>query len=83
MDHLHWQLLLVKLSVTATHDSHLTVLALAALGGATQIGFLFLVALPKVAKASTVVPPKVAKASTVLCHYGWHYRAYFTNGNTA
>jgi hypothetical protein len=77
MDHLQSQYLLVKLSVTGTHDSHLTVLALAALGCATQIGFLFLVALPKVAKASTAVPPKVAKASTVLCHYGWDYPAYF------
>jgi hypothetical protein len=39
---------------------------LATLGDATQIGlFLFLVALPKVAKASTVALPKVAKASTV------------------
>ncbi len=80
MDHLQSQHLLVKLLVTATRDSHLTVLALAALGGATHIGlFLYLVALPKLPKASTAVPPKVAKASTVLCHYGWHYHAYFDN----
>ncbi len=39
------------------------VLALATLGNATQIGlFLLLVVLPKVAKASTVVPPKVTVA---------------------
>jgi hypothetical protein len=40
------------------------ILPWAALGDVTQIGlFLFLVALPKVAKASTVTPPKV----TVAC----------------
>jgi len=39
----------------------------------TQIeSFLFLVA-----------PPKVAKASIVLCHCRWHYHTYFANGNTA
>jgi hypothetical protein len=37
MDHLHWQLLLAKPSVTATRDSYLTVLALAAFGSATEI----------------------------------------------
>jgi hypothetical protein len=50
----------------------LTVLALATLGGTTQIGlFLFLVVLPK-----------VAKAITVLCCCPLHYRTYFAYGNT-
>ncbi len=41
---------------TMTRDRDTLVLALATLGGATEIGsFLFLVAMPKVAKASTVV----------------------------
>jgi len=63
MDHLHWRSLLAKLSGTATHDSHMIVLALATLDGATQIGsFLFF-----------VTPPKVAKASTVTCHHRHHY----------
>ncbi len=50
---------------------HNTVLALATLGSMTGL-FLFILALPK-----------VAKASTVLCHCHWCYCAYFANGNTA
>ncbi len=43
MDHLHWQHLLAKLLATVTSDSHMTVLALATMGGMTQIeSFLFL-----------------------------------------
>jgi hypothetical protein len=42
MDHLHWRRLLAKPSATVTRDSHGTVLALATLSVATQIGsFLF------------------------------------------
>ncbi len=42
--------------VTMTRDSNMLELALTTLGGATEIGlFLFVVAPPKVAKASTVV----------------------------
>jgi hypothetical protein len=38
-----------------TYDSNMLVLALDTLGGTTEIGsFLFVVTLPKVAKASTV-----------------------------
>jgi hypothetical protein len=59
MDHLHWRSLLAKLSAAATWDSQVTVttvLALATLGGATQIeSNLFYVTPPKVANASTVV----------------------------
>ncbi len=41
---------------TMTCDSDMLVIVLATFGGATEIGsFLFIVALPKVAKASTVV----------------------------
>jgi hypothetical protein len=51
MDHLHWQHLLAKPLVTVTRNSHLTVatvLALATLGDATQIGsFLFLSLRPR------------------------------------
>jgi hypothetical protein len=44
---------------TMTRDSNTLVLALATLGGMTQIGsFLFIVMLPKMAKASTVVTVK-------------------------
>ncbi len=51
---------LAKVSVitmaTMTYDSNTLVLALDTLGGTTEIGsFLFVVTLPKVAKASTVV----------------------------
>ncbi len=60
-------------------DVYAIVLALATLGGATEIGsFPFL-----------VVPPKVAKASTVMCLvYGVHSIAgvmmlTFANGNKA
>jgi len=38
MNHLQWQHLLAKPSATATHDSHVTVLALATLGDTTKIG---------------------------------------------
>jgi hypothetical protein len=66
MDHLHWRCLLAKPLVTVTRDSHVTVttvLALATLGGTTQIeSFLFFVMLPKVAKASSDV------AVAVACH---------------
>jgi hypothetical protein len=52
---LHWQRLHDN---AGDSDSHY-LLALATLGNATQIGlFLFLVTLPKVAKASTVTSPR-------------------------
>ncbi len=47
---------------------HVTVLALATLGGATQIAsFLFFVLQPKVTKASKIV--------TFVCHCRWHFGA--------
>jgi hypothetical protein len=62
MDCLHWRSLLAKLLATATRDSHMIILVLATLDSATQIGsFLFFVA-----------PPKVAKASTVTCCHRHH-----------
>jgi hypothetical protein len=43
MDHLHWRHLLAKLLATVTRNSNVTVLALATLYGAIQIGlFLFI-----------------------------------------
>ncbi len=46
-------------------DVYAIVLALATLGSTTEVGsFLFLVA-----------PPKVAKASTDMCRCRWHYHA--------
>jgi hypothetical protein len=52
---------------------HETVLAFATLGDTTR----------NRNNSICVMPPKVAKASAVLCCCRWHYRAYFTNGNTA
>jgi hypothetical protein len=58
-----------------THNSHVTVttvLALATLGSATQIGsFLYFVTLPMMAKASS----HMAVAVAVVYHCGWCYCA--------
>ncbi len=68
MDHLHWQSLLAKLSVTVTCNSHVTVttvLAFATLGSAMLYrNYPICVALPE-----------VAKASTVMCSCCWHFCA--------
>jgi len=59
MDHLQSQHLLVKLLVTATRDSHLTVLALATLGDVTQMAHFYLDRVTQGGKATTLV--------TVVC----------------
>jgi hypothetical protein len=67
----HWRRLWDN---TDNSDSHY-LLALATLGNATQIGlFLFLVASPKVAKASTVI------TVACRCRRGFHF-ANFANVN--
>ncbi len=70
MDRLHWRHLWAKLSVTATHDSHLGQCDSTCLG---HLGWRtrnrnnpICVASPKVAKASTMM--------TVICCCCWHYR---------
>jgi hypothetical protein len=55
--------------VTMTSDSDTHVLALATLGEVTEI-IILSVALPKVAKASTIV--------TVMCCWHWHHHLKYS-----